>query len=404
MSVVKDWLKKNGIHDSDLDKLLQEFGIKNPETDLAALTANQWSELEATIRKQHQSASSASVSNLEQSMATLSKLREDFGSKQSPQPIGTNVSPRNANKRHVTWQEHDDELMFSDDEPDSENARNDFNLPPMAHHESVVDMLMSVDALDPNTAPNSPNAESPALYDYSENIEQPITVTFQTPVVAVSSVTSYPVDSPYGFQALGGLEPMSLPERSLNVEERKEAESLQSILGDDGGDHEEWKEYDDHLRISDDDEPEIDSPSVHETYSLFVPQQVLKTKGSVVDMLMDGPFPKQKAPELGTAISIERAKVEGDGDAKSNERDGSLTTRKATVSLKAESVALDEEEGVLTISLANCKLLHCDAVAGKLTFAVRKDEVNLEDSKGIEKQSRDQIIGSVLDHILKENF
>lgn len=86
---------------------------------------------------------------------------------------------------------------------------------------------------------------------------------------------------------------------------------MQSIV------EEEWKEYDDHLVISDDDDSE--SEQTQNTHSLFVPQFVLKTKGSVVDMLMDGPFTKQKQPTFSKSISIDSAAVEvhdADDDSK----------------------------------------------------------------------------------------
>ena len=76
---------------------------------------------------------------------------------------------------------------------------------------------------------------------------------------------------------------------------------------------------------------------------------------------------------------------------------------KAVVSLNAESVVLDEEQGVFTISLAHCQMLQYDAMAGKLTFAVRKDEVIEEASRGIEKQSQDHYIGQALEIILNDS-
>merc|ERR1712013_962688 len=58
-------------------------------------------------------------------------------------------------------------------------------------------------------------------------------------------------------------------------------------------DETEWEEFDDHLRISDDEnenENEVEEEKESDNVSsLFTPNFALKTQGSVVDMLMEGP-------------------------------------------------------------------------------------------------------------------
>ena len=74
------------------------------------------------------------------------------------------------------------------------------------------------------------------------------------------------------------------------------------------------------------------------------------------------------------------------------------------MSLQADAVAFDAEQGVYTISLEHCQMLTYDALAGALTFAVRKDVVNEEASTGVEMRSQDQYIGRVLEHILESEY
>ena len=78
----------------------------------------------------------------------------------------------------------------------------------------------------------------------------------------------------------------------------------------------DWVEHDDQLKLSDDEEEEEEDAS----NALFIPQYELKTQGSVVDMLMDGPFGGQKKKQQqfaeGIAITPAEAVYVGVADRK----------------------------------------------------------------------------------------
>ena len=79
--------------------------------------------------------------------------------------------------RQISWEDHTEHLRLSDEDSDELLEQNGFTLPPMMHHESVVEMLLNVD--DDVPGPNMTALSSPddiqkekSKYDYSDDVHQ----------------------------------------------------------------------------------------------------------------------------------------------------------------------------------------------------------------------------------------
>ena len=223
-STVKKWLQKNQIYDRDLQNLLPEYGINDPEKDLAKLKAKQWSEIQAKLKRQHNSPSNNSAA-LDKKIMKFTKLwkaargsrkstkqkrnrsrtssrsrdpapspQDDAANAMRSPPIPSQRSPDsplspdsslfspNSDEtpeptRQSSWEDHTEQLRFSDEDSDELLEQNGFTLPPMMHHESVVEMLLTAD--DDIRSPDMTALSSPddmqreeSKYDYSDDVHQ----------------------------------------------------------------------------------------------------------------------------------------------------------------------------------------------------------------------------------------
>jgi len=242
----------------------------------------------------------------------------------------------------------------------------------MQHHQSVVQMLLSVDveSMGPGahglSELGTPDdiAMDKSIPDYSDDVDEdgPLMNTAYSP-----GTRGHIMASPKSWVVNADREHIN--ESQLELDPK--GESLHSIAM---GKSQQWQEHDDHLRFSDDEEPEAQRGRERE-------RDTISTQESVVDLLINGP-----------AVGY------SGGGGKSNGREN------AKISLRADKVLFDGVMGVYTISLSHCKLLQCDVVGGQLTFALRRDEVNEAESSGIQKQGADQYIGTLLDNILNTEY
>jgi len=425
MSVVKKWLQKHQIYIRDLHTLLPQYGVNDPDKELSGLRAKQWVEIQDKIKRAHRSDKAAVLANVNKKLLKFSKLwraekkknkktGKSTKSSRSPQsvplppaasplilsrgttePTSLQLTPQaqpqgaaaTSSPSRVRWDDSVEGSRVSDVDDDALLNRNGFVLAERAHHESVVDLLMTVDHIMPGSPGRpereeskysytdgeepSPHSLSPRWVDHDQHLtfsdeEQPDTLTPHSATFALKppqrtqSVVDLLLEGPLVMES-----PLSSPLKSLAREERENySESLDTICSPK---HDEWLDMSEQLRISDDDDnAATDTNDQQRSPIKFVPSAVRRGQ-SVVDMLAEGP------PQV-------------------------------TVSLEAESVSFDERNGVYTVSLRDCKLLSCDAMTGTVSIVVAEDKVNTTASRGIRKESNDQFIGAVLDHILDTQY
>jgi len=211
------------------------------------------------------------------------------------------------------------------------------------------------------------------------------------------------------------------PPTDNEATESAEHESLQIAVS-----RADWIDCDGHLRFEDDSESEDSS-----SRDLFVPTNNLKHKGSVVDMLMEGPVRRQK--EVTPNITVSPPPTEREPDAEreperepesrpnvrfaATDRVSSYRRFKTTmvdgepvdeeadrkrvdVALRAEAFTFDKDTDSFTISLSNVEIVRQNERTGRLTIKVRADRVNAQKSGTPEDEMDDQYVGSVLEEIL----
>jgi len=169
-------------------------------------------------------------------------------------------------KKDEDWDQYDN-LRISDNEEEPAENGGSYTIPTLGKQESVVDALMS--------GPYGPGDKTEETKDTEKSKDEDKDIEPEEEAIDFTSTDLEKEKSDAVISVSQGTMSHSV--------------STAAVMGDD----EEWDRYDD-LRISDEDNDgdEVKEPEKTNTPGLYVPLVPLKTQGSVVDMLMDGPESK----------------------------------------------------------------------------------------------------------------
>eukprot|EP01084_Bolivina_argentea_P056072 102676_1 len=389
---LKKWLQKNQVFDKDLLKLLPKYGVNDPEKDLKNLTLDQWKEIQDRIKKDRaeQLKDNAAKLRLQKKLTKVEKLwraKRPKKKKKAPKLLKlfddappANGTPKSKKKK---------------------GSKSPKKTKTAAGKPQSTDDTTDSTQKDETKEPEKEKWEQYDALKLSDEDEKEPTD-----------------DTSYQIGTLSKNE--SVVDALLGVTSTNETDESKQETKDN---NDEWEQYDT-LHLSDEEE-ENESKDSDGGVALFVPLVPLKTQGSVVDMLMDGPHTKKEKRVIPQAVTVTppNSTVEHIKDYKMTVSFGTdskeivtkseapktvIQTDKSkadtvVVSLNSDRFVYNQARNTYSVSLSGCRLMNCDFVNGTIRFEIKGDLVNADQSGKSEEGADDKYIDTVLDQIHRDN-